>query len=462
MRKQLVLLLTLYVLLQNQVLSIEICNEHCDGANPSIVVGLLRNAVEVKVNSRTIILLISDADNMATAEISGGSTGDEVWIDRSFDGGLTWDDGALLGFTTIPQGADRTNTLLYNIDNLANKGLGAVRACGRGLFPSNIACTEWARSTVMGEDPVDAAATGLMLFFNGQLWNTVGWWNGANILTALIQYMRITGKNPNHEHLNSIIHFILCNQNLIIAISGSTNHRHVIETTFTNNLGEWDGNFTSDALDDTAWWTLAWIEAYDVTGNSTYLDMARFDADYMYQYVDNVCGGGIWWSIARTYKNAITNELYILTAAALHNRIPGDTKYLNQAREMWTWFKQSGMINGEHLINDGLRNDCTSNRDTTWTYNQGVILGALVELYKATGDKVYLDEAMLIADAVVGSAVLSPNGILTEPCEGSGPVSCGQYDGGCDCNAITFKGVFMSKIYNEIKDQINCVLLQIM
>jgi len=103
----------------------------------------------------------------------------------------------------------------------------------------------------------------------------------------------------------------------------------------------------------------------------TYLEMAKFDADYMYEYVDNVCGGGIWWNIYRNYKNAITNELYIYTAAALHNRIPGDTKYLNQATTMWNWFKGSGMINEDNLINDGLRDDCSNNRQTTWTYNQG-------------------------------------------------------------------------------------------
>ncbi len=208
----------------------------------------------------------------------------------------------------------------------------------------------------------------------------------------------------------------------------------------------WDGNFTSDALDDTEWWALAWIDAYDVTGESKYLEMAKFDSDYIYQYVDGVCGGGVWWSTARTYKNAITNELLIQLTAALHNRIPGDTKYLAQAISLWDWFKGSGMINEQNLINDGLREDCSNNRDKEWTYNQGVILGALVELYKGTGDEGYLDEAQVIANAVVNSPVLSPNGILTEVCEGSGPVECGDFDGGCDCNAISFKGIFMSKL----------------
>lgn len=229
-------------------------------------------------------------------------------------------------------------------------------------------------------------------------------------------------------------------------MTGSQTHFHVIETTFTRNLNEWDGNFTSDALDDVGWWVLVWIEAYDLTREQKYLDMAIFDADYIYQYVDSVCGGGIWWSTAKTYKNAITNELYIQIAAALHNRIPGDTKFFDQAVEIWEWFKQSGMINGENLINDGLRDDCTSNRDTTWTYNQGVILGGLVELHKATAQRMYLDEAVAIADAVLRSPVLTKNGVLTEPCEFSGQVGCGNHKGGCDCNQISFKGIFLRKL----------------
>jgi hypothetical protein len=77
--------------------------------------------------------------------------------------------------------------------------------------------------------------------------------------------------------------------------TGSRDHLHIIDEIYTTNLNEWDGNFTSDALDDTEWWALAWIDAYDLTGNQKYLDMAAFDADYISQYVDNVCGGGVWY-----------------------------------------------------------------------------------------------------------------------------------------------------------------------
>ncbi len=97
--------------------------------------------------------------------------------------------------------------------------------------------------------------------------------------------------------------------------------------------------------------------------------MAQITADYSYGYRDNVCGGGLWWSIEKSYKNAITNELFIKLAAALHNRIPGDSKYLGQSIEVTQWFINSGMINGDKLINDGLVTaTCSNNRDVSSSF----------------------------------------------------------------------------------------------
>lgn len=182
------------------------------------------------------------------------------------------------------------------------------------------------------------------------------------------------------------------------------------------------------------WWALALVRLYDITSNSSYLEIAEVDEAYIYSYWNDTCGGGVIWSIPTlTYKNAISNELYIKLAASLHNRIPGDTEYLDRALQAWTWFNQSGLINSQHLINDGLTNTCVNNQNTEWTYNQGVILGGLSELYQATGDQNYLDTATSIADAVISSASLSPGGILTEFCEAADD---------CDNNQQAFKGIF--------------------
>lgn len=96
------------------------------------------------------------------------------------------------------------------------------------------------------------------------------------------------------------------------------------------------------------------------------------------------------------------------------------------------------MINSENLINDGLH-ECRNNRGDTWTYNQGIILGGLVELYQAEGNLTYITEARAIADAVIASKVLNDGyGVLWEPCFQSEP-DCGP-------NAPCFKGIFMRNL----------------
>lgn len=217
-------------------------------------------------------------------------------------------------------------------------------------------------------------------------------------------------------------------------VTGSQNYRYIIDEIFEKNKEEGFGDFTNDYIDDTLWWGLAWVNAWELTGNSKYLDMAKIDCDYAYTFRDDTCGGGVWWSTEKGYKNAITNELFIKLAATLHNRLPGNTKYLEQAVEVWNWFNNSGMINANNLINDGLNNECKNNNGAEFSYNQGVILGGLVELHKATNDEVYLTEAKKIVEAVFRSEKLTPNGILKDP-------GCGN----C-ADVASFKGIFVRNL----------------
>jgi len=149
---------------------------------------------------------------------------------------------------------------------------------------------------------------------------------------------------------------------------------------------------------------------------------------------DSECGGGVWWDRWRTYKNAITNELFLSLAAELyvHTQNP---KYLIWAVKEWKWFNQSGLINNQFLINDGLQN-CKNNGDTVWTYNQGVVLGGLVTLYQVTKEEEYLASASQIALAAM-TTLVTETGILQESCE---------EDNWCDQSQWQFKGIFMRNL----------------
>jgi predicted alpha-1,6-mannanase (GH76 family) len=266
-----------------------------------------------------------------------------------------------------------------------------------------------------------AAVEAMMAFYDRETgrWEPARpWWQSGNALQALLDYMQRTGDT---EHL-----WVL---------------EHAVEIQRRTYMG---GEFRSDSTDDTAWWALALVRAYDLTGERRYLDIARTGAEFIGQYWDDTCGGGVWWDVPeKTYKNAISNELYIKLLAGLHNRTPSETADLDRALQAWRWFAASGMLNETGLVNDGLAHDgrCVNNGGETWTYNQGVILGALVELRRATGDDDLLEVARRIATAATTSAYLSPAGILTEPSENP----ANGYQGAGD-DAPSFKGIFVRNL----------------
>lgn len=240
----------------------------------------------------------------------------------------------------------------------------------------------------------------------GRIGNT--WWQSAVALSTLETYEQATG-DSSYE--------------IAIPVSFAHYSRRGFENAYN---------------DDTGWWGLAWVQAYELTRSrasqaSGYLAMAQTAANYIHKSWDGKCGGGVWWTTARTYKNAITNEIFLELTAWLHDSIPGDTKYLRWARAEWAWFRSSGMINGSDLVNDGLDRQCANNHDTTWTYNQGVILAGLARLYQATGNAGQLREAETLARAAIRH--LTVRGVLHEPCA---VFKCGPNPG----DVQSFKGIF--------------------
>lgn len=279
----------------------------------------------------------------------------------------------------------------------------------------------------------------------------------------------------------------------------------------------WENSFD----DDTAWWGLAWLQGYQITHKSYYLKNAEALANYIDQDWSSACGGGVWWErahtkflfkhVPNTAKNAIANELFLeLTAwlASTYETIPGDTalatKYLNEAEAEWKWFQKVGMIsNGRAyhykgkttansvpagLVSDGIVNPqynggaCSDGGIAAdlFTYNQGVILAGLAELYKAARNDPkdtqyraaapgYLTQAENIAKTVLNSNVrfnvrvkpadgkppytlttsFTQNGVLTEP-------TCQQSEHCGTGNEGAFKGIF-ARDFKMLDDEIASV-----
>lgn len=71
-----------------------------------------------------------------------------------------------------------------------------------------------------------------------------------------------------------------------------------------------------------------------------------------------------------------------------------------------------------------------------WTYNQGIILGALVELYTTNKNNTYLTSATHIAKAAIKTFTNSTSNVIQESCD---PDSC-------DANSTQFKGIFIRNL----------------
>lgn len=254
-----------------------------------------------------------------------------------------------------------------------------------------------------------AGMAALQVFYSSStgLWRSTGWWNAANALETTIDYSRLTNQKKYHP---------------------------IISNTYEKHKAS--GFLEAEVYDDQGWWALTWIKAYDLTGERRYLDTAKSIFKDMQKGWDSKCGGGMWWHKDRKYKNAITNELFFTIAIRLHQRTVNDYgrgSYIDWAKHGWNWLKRSGMINRQNLVNDGLDDRCRNNGQTTWTYNQGVVIGGLVDLYKSTKDRSYLQQAHAIAKATIKH--LSHKGVLVERCE----PNCGN-------DGPQFKGIFIRNL----------------
>jgi predicted alpha-1,6-mannanase (GH76 family) len=187
------------------------------------------------------------------------------------------------------------------------------------------------------------------------------------------------------------------------------------------------GNFINDFYDDMEWNGLAMLRAYEVTGNEQF----KAGVDQVWEDIklgwNEEQGGGIAWQKKQLYyKNTPANAPACILAARLYQKFN-----LEEDKE-WTikiynWLKPNLFVAETGFVYDGVNRQNDGKKDDwQFTYNQGLFIGASLELYKITQDKSYLDNAIKAANYAINSNVT--NRILKD--EGKG-------DGGL------FKGVFV-------------------
>jgi predicted alpha-1,6-mannanase (GH76 family) len=187
--------------------------------------------------------------------------------------------------------------------------------------------------------------------------------------------------------------------------------------------------------DDENWMTLALIRAFDLTQDATYLDEAKtLYADIMSAWDATCCGstpGGIWWSTAHDSKVTAINAGAVVSGARLYERTQ-DASYLTFAQQAFAYWSANMVDATSHHVYDDISSAGVKNTTWTFTYNEGLMIGACVELAKATGDT----STLALADQIAGYMLASE----TESTPGGTILSDGS-NTSCSGDCVQFKGI---------------------
>ena len=184
--------------------------------------------------------------------------------------------------------------------------------------------------------------------------------------------------------------------------------------------------------DDIMWWTISLARAYELFGVDEYLKFSEESFSRVWYgskkvgdtgSYDKENGGMFWqWQPIRNPKPnrpgdgkmACINFPTVVAALTLYNNVPKKRKesaeerpvcltkaqYLERGKEIYDW----GVENLFDKENGRVADSRHGKGTPAWkmhVYNQGTFIGASVLLYKATGEKRYLDNAILAADYTV-------------------------------------------------------------
>lgn len=174
-----------------------------------------------------------------------------------------------------------------------------------------------------------------------------------------------------------------------------------------------------DFYDDMLWNGLALLRFYEITKNDEYLAEAKLIwQDLVDTAWNDIAGGGFAWRRPQMYyKNTPVNGPFIILSTRLYQLL-GDEPYLDWALKTYEWQKQVLVRSRDGFVEDGINRENDGKIDCDWqfTYNQGVYIGANVELFKITGEHEYLDAAMQTAKTAI--ELLTVDGVFKDEGEG--------------------------------------------
>lgn len=194
------------------------------------------------------------------------------------------------------------------------------------------------------------------------------------------------------------------------------------------------GTLLIEFYDDMEWLALASLRAFAATRADRYRRAVLMLWEEIQTGWNDEQGGGIAWQKNQpAYKNTPANAPAVILAARLFREFERPTD-LEWAQRIFEWQIENLVDPDTGFVWDGKNRDGGGRIDKDWefTYCQGVVIGAGIELYRSTGDRSYFEQALRTAHAATDRLVGSGTGILSS-----------ETTSDADGDAGLFKGIYV-------------------
>jgi hypothetical protein len=164
--------------------------------------------------------------------------------------------------------------------------------------------------------------------------------------------------------------------------------------------------------DDNEWIALELLKVHRLTGDASSLERASSLFDLVVDGWDDdsthPCAGGVFWTQSK--GSSTRNAVSTAPAAQIGLRLrllTGSRSAEQWARRMDAWVERclrgKDGLYADNIDLDGVRDQAR------WSYNQGMMVGADVLLYRLTGQRSYLTHARAIADRAMAAIAADPD-----------------------------------------------------
>lgn len=150
--------------------------------------------------------------------------------------------------------------------------------------------------------------------------------------------------------------------------------------------------------DDNGLVGIDYIDAYFSSGKVAYLNKAKEVMTFIMSGWSDDWGGAVpWLEGYRDQKPACSNGKATVLSLKLYEATK-DTMYLAQGKRFYNWMLGHLEDDSLHIIWNSWLTEKGEVQKHAYTYNTGTMIQSAVRLYKATGDKHYLNDAERLAE----------------------------------------------------------------